>query len=200
MCGAAALLPHRPPNAAPDRGCAAHLIHLPIRNDGTTLYDNLKPERDYTTVFGWITEGFSLSYPATAGRTYDDFIAARENDNSDGDINFDMIVDRANLEAQPGFWTTGWEYSDGPSVVMSKLRANQNGVFMAKSSCTVGRPVIVHRSCRAGWSRTPIVPSGMAAPLMLTKSWRVFRRAAGAFASLVSWPSTVGISRGTAER
>jgi len=109
-------------SARPGVRCAFDHVH---KNDGSTLYDNLKPEKDYVAIFGWVAEGLGLSYPATAGRTYDDFIAVGDHDDGDGDLVFNLYVDWANLNAQPGFWTTNWEYPDGPSVVMSKLRANQ---------------------------------------------------------------------------
>jgi hypothetical protein len=47
---------------------------------------------------------------STAGRTYHDFICLDNNDNPpDGDLDFDMHVDRGDLDRQLGFWTNGWE-------------------------------------------------------------------------------------------
>ena len=96
------------------------------KNDGTTLYHNLKPERDYVAIFGGVRTGLSLGYPSSGGRTYSDFIATwdRSGQSQDGDLNFDIQVDPASLNA-PGFWTDGWQYPDGPSIVKSKLKVNQ---------------------------------------------------------------------------
>jgi hypothetical protein len=137
-----------PPNqctTAPDYlRCAFDKIR---KNDGTTLYDNLKPEKDFAVIFGWVTEGLSLNYPPGFGRTYTDFRLA-PSFGGDGDLTFNIQVDLAS----PGLSETGWEYPDGPSVVRSKLRANQ--LQLHSEVIMYGRSDGNHPPLMPGWMET----------------------------------------------
>ena len=56
-----------------------------------------------------------VNYPARADRCYATFICLNGNDSPpDGDIDFNLAVDRANLDAQIGFWSgNDWETNHG---------------------------------------------------------------------------------------
>ncbi|HZS54522.1 MAG TPA: hypothetical protein VFA65_08980 [Bryobacteraceae bacterium] len=85
-----------------------------------SLLDNLKPYKDNSVIFGTVATPYELqSLPATCS----DFFAKNDDD---ADINFDVIVDRANLNAQPGFWNDGWLNS--AAHVRGKLDAWQNAI------------------------------------------------------------------------
>jgi hypothetical protein len=81
------------------------------RNDGGSMHDHLKPYKNHVVVFGTIQNGEGVGFPPDQPRDYCSFIAApwwHNGDPPDGDINFDIQVDRANLDTQPAFWTDGW--------------------------------------------------------------------------------------------
>ncbi len=108
-----------------------------------SLLDNLKPAKGKpVAIFGnivpslippkiVITSSFPLTYvviPASSdpdpmhvnygkgnGRGYNDFICLDGNDSPpDGDIDFNILVDRTALDAQILFWSDGWERSTCP--------------------------------------------------------------------------------------
>jgi len=103
-----------------------------------SLLDNLKPAKSRpVAIFGNIVQThfpdtlqlsplkiipgapdpdpMHVNYPATADRCYATFICLNGNDSPpDGDIDFNISVDRANLDAQIGFWDgNDWETSHG---------------------------------------------------------------------------------------
>jgi hypothetical protein len=86
-----------------------------------SLLDNLKPAKGKpVAIFGTITRSgadldpMHVNYGTRDGRSYNDFICLDDNDSSpDGDINFDLQVDRAALDVQIGFWNDGWETGHG---------------------------------------------------------------------------------------
>jgi len=86
-----------------------------------SLLDNLKPAKGKpVAIFGNITRSGSdldpmhVNYGTHDGRSYNDFICLDGNDSPpDGDIDFDIQVDRAALDAQIGFWNVGWETGHG---------------------------------------------------------------------------------------
>lgn len=96
-----------------------------------SLLDNLKPAKAKPVViFGNIIRSGSdpdpmhVNYGTHDGRSYNDFICLDGNDSPpDGDIDFDIQVDRATLDAQIQFWSDGWETSHGitPQNFRNKL-------------------------------------------------------------------------------
>lgn len=82
---------------------------------GGSLLDNLKPAKAWpVSIFGTLKQPDSgpllqLAYPPTSGRSYGDFACQEGGGNQDGDIDIDLTIDRADLDNQFGFWTTGWE-------------------------------------------------------------------------------------------
>jgi hypothetical protein len=97
--------------------------------DDHSLLDNLKPAKTMpVSILGRITNQpnssspngidpyvIKMAYPPPpAGTTYNDFICLDGNNSPpDGDLNFDIHVDRGALDQQIGFWTAGWETSHG---------------------------------------------------------------------------------------
>jgi hypothetical protein len=100
------------------------------KNSGSTLYEELKPEKDFVSVFGWVATNLGLNYPERYSRDYDTFwyVGQEIDDGIDGDLIFTFILDRNQVNNQPGFWTNGWRYSDGPGVVQNKLDHNNNRI------------------------------------------------------------------------
>lgn len=84
------------------------------KNDGGSLYDNLKPQKDNTVIFGRLIGPLTPAYPGNAGRSYQDYIRTWGSGEGplDGDIHFNVRIDRAKLDAQPNFWSQsdGWLY------------------------------------------------------------------------------------------
>ena len=84
------------------------------KNDGGSLYDNLKPQKDSTVIFGRLSGLLTPAYPGNAGRSYQDYIRTWGSGDGplDGDIHFNVRIDRAKLDAQPNFWdrSDGWLY------------------------------------------------------------------------------------------
>jgi len=112
--------------SSPDIRCKFSQVRKNNTN-GPTLLDggDLKPYKDNVVMFGNISEDLSCSYPAGANRSYRDFFCTFTD--TDADINFNIHVDRINLEAQPGFWTDGWLPVD-PSQIRAKMDLNRNDV------------------------------------------------------------------------
>jgi hypothetical protein len=88
------------------------------RNDDGSMHDHLKMYKDCVVIVGTAANGptskAGLLWPFR--RNYPDFIDACNrwrhcginDDPPDGDVNFDIQVDRVALNAQPGIWTDGW--------------------------------------------------------------------------------------------
>jgi hypothetical protein len=91
-----------------------------------SLLDNLKPAKSKpVVVFGNVISnpagcstppGLDVTvgyWPQTGtphiDRTYHDFICFNGGNKPDGDIDFNIVVDRDRLDAQIGFWSQGWE-------------------------------------------------------------------------------------------
>jgi|GEM_PF-1533900 len=116
-----------------------------------SLLDNLKPAKSKpVAIFGNIVQThfpdtlqlfplkiipgapdpdpMHVNYPANADRSYATFICLNGNDSPpDGDIDFNISVDRANLDAQNGFWD-GNDWETGHGVNASNFRAKlENG-------------------------------------------------------------------------
>jgi hypothetical protein len=83
-----------------------------------SLLDNLKPYKDNAVIFGTVYDPYTA---AAVAANCSDFFA---NHKDDDDLNFDIVADRANLDAQPGFWTNGWVNS--ASNIQGKLNAGNN--------------------------------------------------------------------------
>ncbi len=112
------------------------------RNDGGTMHDHLKMYKDYTVVFGDVVETLSVGFPPTARpntnadpnvpRDYCSFIDAPwwdrgffgNDDPPDGDINFQVRIDRADLDGQPNFWSEDWH--NAPDHIRNKLNNNSD--------------------------------------------------------------------------
>ena len=96
-----------------------------------SLLDNLKPAKALpVAIFGTLIQTgrdpvpMHVNYYSSVGRGYNDFICLNGNDSPpDGDIDFDIAVDRQELNVQNGFWTNGWETSHGitPNNFAAKL-------------------------------------------------------------------------------
>lgn len=95
-----------------------------------SLLDNLKPAKSKpVAIFGNLTQTsdpdpMHVNYPISQGRSYNDFICLDDNDSPpDGDIDFDLAVDRPTLDAEHGFWNDDWETGHGitPSNFQNKL-------------------------------------------------------------------------------
>lgn len=86
--------------------------------DDHSLLDNLKPIKSKAvSMFGTIYKPSNdpytvkLAYPVSNYRSYDNFICLGGKGPPDGDLTFDMHVDRTNLDQQIGFWSDDWETS-----------------------------------------------------------------------------------------
>lgn len=88
-----------------------------------SLLDNLKPYKDNVVLFGTVAGTYELGLSKGSALNCHDFFAYHD---QDGDLNLDIIADRQNLNAQPGFWTNGWINS--AADVEGKLNAWQNAV------------------------------------------------------------------------
>jgi hypothetical protein len=116
-----------------------------------SLLDNLKPYKDNAVVFGTVTDPYSLGLSTGSGLTCSDFFRLHD---KDGDLNFDITVDRQDLDAQPAFWTDGWINS--AAHVRGKLDAWQDSVHCElimfgrqNGNCQAGDPVFL-----PGWAET----------------------------------------------
>ena len=98
-----------------------------------SLLDNLKPAKSKpVAIFGKLAQTsdpdpMHVNYPISKGRSYNDFICLDDNDSPpDGDIDFDLAVDRPTLDAEHGFWNDDWETSHGitPSNFQNKLNVH----------------------------------------------------------------------------
>src|SRR5439155_16685002 len=84
---------------------------------------NLKPYKDNVAIFGTISEPMRIA-PRT-GFTCSDFF---DHNDDDGDIDFNIKADRANLKSQPNFWKEGWFDANAPDYVTKKLDFWDNNV------------------------------------------------------------------------
>lgn len=102
-----------------------------------SLLDNLKPAKSTpVSIFGTLKASNSepaailVAYRANDGRSYHDFICLDGNNSpKDGDMDFDLQVDRPSLDAQVGFWSnTGWEINQGvnPNNFRAKLNVGNH--------------------------------------------------------------------------
>jgi hypothetical protein len=119
--------------------------------DDHSLLDNLKPAKNKpVSILGRITNApwvihllgvpitigddpyvVKMGYPPTAGRTYSDFICLGPNKSPpDGDLTFDIHVDRGNLDQQIGFWGgSGWETSHNVSSTSFENKLNVSNML-----------------------------------------------------------------------
>lgn len=104
------------------------------RNGGDSLGEKLKLYKDPVVIFGSIVVGdrgrpTSINYKPTAGRGYQDFICSgkgKVGSPPDGDFNFDIQVDRAQLDSQHRFWIDGWVRGRNPKKIRRKLDRYHN--------------------------------------------------------------------------
>ena len=113
---------------------AAHLditqrFNSARRNDDGSMHDHLKMYKDCVVMIGITASAFTsqagLLWPFR--HNYPDFIDACNRwrscgfneDPPDGDVDFDIQVDRAALDAQPGIWTERW--LNNPAQFLAKL-------------------------------------------------------------------------------
>ncbi|WP_262060959.1 hypothetical protein [Streptomyces sp. STR69] len=94
------------------------------RNDGGSMHDHLKMYKDNVVVFGTVVDGLGASCPPDGvSRRYANFMCNEDRDfddgTFDGDLVFHIVIDRADLDAQPGFWTNEW-FND-PAHIRRKL-------------------------------------------------------------------------------
>jgi hypothetical protein len=130
------------------------------KNGGSTLYEELKPEKDYVAISGWASGRMATSFPVGWSRTYSNFLRLADgwcdsdgcHEGADADLDFRFTVDRATLDNVPGFWTDGWEYADGPYWVQQKLNANHN--VMIAEIIMYGRSDADHPPLLPGWQES----------------------------------------------
>lgn len=110
--------------------------------DEEPLFEELKPYKDHVVLFGNViltSDNFSngvvhVNAPGV-GASYAAFIP--ESSPSDGDLVFDIQIDRAQLDIQAdfNFWTDGWESGRNPNDIRNKLdnvdndATDHNGIF-----------------------------------------------------------------------
>jgi hypothetical protein len=95
-----------------------------IKNDGTTLHDNLKPYKDNVVAFGQIIDEPGLGY-TNPDRSFNQFMKGDSVNGGDGDFTAGIAVDKSKLDSQPGFWTNDWAGNDrNPQIIMDKLNDN----------------------------------------------------------------------------
>jgi hypothetical protein len=112
------------------------LFNAAKRNGGDTLGEKLKLYKDPITVFGTVEKNdrkrwATVNYSPTRGRDYKSFICSGKGDITsppDGDINFDIIVDRQQLDAQYKFWKQGWIKGRDPNKLRKKLDKYKNHI------------------------------------------------------------------------
>ncbi|MER6014963.1 hypothetical protein [Streptomyces bluensis] len=97
---------------------------LARRNDGGSMHDHLKMYKDSVVMFGTVVDGLGSSCPPNGvSRRYANFMCDEDgnfNDGRyDGDLVFHIVIDRADLDAQPGFWTDEW--LNDPAHIRAKL-------------------------------------------------------------------------------
>jgi hypothetical protein len=100
-----------------------------------TLLDNLKPAKTRASVvFGTISQAFPngqpdpdamhVNYPPNLDRCYSTYACLSDYSDLDADIDFNLQVDRPNLDSQINFWSSdGWETGSGvnPGNFRNKL-------------------------------------------------------------------------------
>lgn len=71
----------------------------------------------------------TINYSSTTARSYEDFICSgkgRTGSPPDGDMSFDIEVDRAQLDSQYRFWTDAWIRGRNPKKIRRKLDRYNN--------------------------------------------------------------------------
>jgi hypothetical protein len=152
------VIPRNPPPcdnitaASPDIGCKFNRVK---KNDDSTLYDNLKPEKDNVVVFGSVTKPLTSAYPGNTGRTYQDFINTWNGGDGDfdGDLHFNMQIDRAKLDAQPNFWNRkdGWLYPSINAINGIQAKLNFSGNTIHPEVIMYGRTNGGGQTLLPGW-------------------------------------------------
>jgi hypothetical protein len=102
-----------------------------------SLLDNLKPVKSkavsmFGTIYTPSNDPYTvkLAYPISNYRSYDNFICLDHNDSPpDGDLTFDMHVDRANLDQQIGFWSDDWETSHNITATEFQNKLNDTNMI-----------------------------------------------------------------------
>ncbi|MFI0776291.1 hypothetical protein [Streptomyces sp. NPDC021212] len=94
------------------------------RNDGDSMHDHLKMYKDNVVMFGTVIDGLGSSCPPNnVSRRYANFMCNEDGnfdeDEYDGDLVFHIVIDRADLDAQPDFWTNEW--LNDPAQIRAKL-------------------------------------------------------------------------------
>jgi hypothetical protein len=149
------LIPQNPPRCdnitagSPDIRCKFNRVK---KNDDSTLYDNLKPEKDNVVVFGTVTGRLTPAYPANAGRSYQDFLRTWGDGEGDfdGDLHFNMRIDRAKLDAQPNFWNRNDEWLYG-SINGLQAKLNHSGNSIHSEVIMYGRTEGGRQTLLPGW-------------------------------------------------
>jgi hypothetical protein len=102
--------------------------HLKVYKDNVVLFGTVKNPLSF---FGTVKNPLSVNFPANVSRAYADFMCPSwwhgDGDPPDGDVTFQVHIDRAKLDAQPGFWTDGW-LNNNPNDIRAKLDDPVNGM------------------------------------------------------------------------
>ena len=98
------------------------------RNGHNSMSEKVSVYKEPVVVYGTVRlleDRFpiTVNWPPTAGRTYQDFICSKQSSPPDGDMNFDITIDRAQLDLQ-NFWTTRW--AKPPKNIIQKLDHHAN--------------------------------------------------------------------------
>ena len=95
------------------------IVPIPLPPYQTWVYEPDPLTGVWGLQYVWVSGGFDpdpmhVNYRTRDGRSYDDFICLDNNDSPpDGDIDFNIQVDRPDLDRQILFWSDGWETSHG---------------------------------------------------------------------------------------
>lgn len=101
-----------------------------------SLLDNLKPVKSkavsmFGTIYTPSNDPYTVkvAYPVSNYRSYDNFICLDNKGPPDGDLTFDMHVDRANLDQQIGFWSDDWETSHDITATEFQNKLNDTNMI-----------------------------------------------------------------------
>ena len=141
------------------------------------LLDNLKPYKDNAVIFATVTDPYTLPGALSCA----EFFA---NNAGDDDLNVQLLVDRANLDSQPGFWTDGWV--NNATDVQGKLNGSHNAMHSETiaygrqdAQCAATSPVFLPGWGEAGangslWQGVPISsPPAARLPMRLGSRVRI---------------------------